>query len=325
MSDRNILIVQCAWGPTYRKRLLKNLKECDGYDLYDIFVMTNCVEEFEEVSHKENIFIRDLDEMRKDYPWSIEHEKLPKEIFDEKKYVEEVSTMKIPTLFRRFVFLWEKIHDYDGFIFMDCDVIPLKNMSAYEVTKNYFTNKMKTHPVFNDGEDLSKKIIVVPGGNKYQEMYHPFLLDFAKKINEKYKITDKEIVWNFPITDGNFRTINFPDKSYYTRFFEFINNVIYDILVEKEYFHISTHSIWLVNSEYLLSIALNLFDGIAYPSNTVGVGLGPDLFRVDCYPEDRHWCFGLNFKSTYTRDEFIKVNYDELKKFYENRSQVFPY
>lgn len=324
MNNRNILIVQCAWGPTYRKRLLKNLRECDGYDLYDVFIMTDQVEDFKEVMNKENIYIRDINEMRKDYPWSIEYEQIPEEKIDDKKYTEEISKLKIPTLLRRFVFLWEKVENYDGFIFMDCDVIPIKNLDTYEITRNYFTNKITKHPFFNDGEDLTGKMIVIPGGQSYEEPYHPFLLEYAKKINEKYKITDRELVWDFRMTDGNFRTVNFPDKSYCKKFFELINNIVYDTLVEKEYFFLATHSIWNAHSEYIISIALNLFGGAAYPKNTEGIGLGPDLFRVDCYPEDRYWCWNL-LENAETKEEFIKINYDKLKTFYENRGQVFPY
>ena len=119
----NILLVQYSVGPTYKDRLIYNLKTYPGYNYYDVFILTNDVEYFQSVSHMKNVFLQDIDEIRKDYPWSIELEPVPKEKTDQTKYAKEIwgsnPVIKFPTLLERFVFLWEKVANYDGFIFMN--------------------------------------------------------------------------------------------------------------------------------------------------------------------------------------------------------------
>jgi hypothetical protein len=328
MDKKKLLIVQFAIGPTHKSRLLYNLKTYSGYDLYDVFIITDSVEFFDSVKHKSNLFINDIDEIRKDYPWSIEFEKIPKEKFDESKYAKEVieGNIKIPTLMRRFVFCWDKVYDYDGFIFMDCDVIPLYNEYFHNRMENFFTNPLSEHPDFSIGVDLTDKIIMIPGAGSYDRYHHEYLMDFAKDINERYKITDRELEWRFPITDGNFRTIKFPNKSLIKPFFELMNNIIYDVLVDKKYFYLGTHSMWNNHSEYILSIMLNLYDGYTFPfSHGLGL-LSNTTFRIDCYPEDRFWNWGMNMESSLIgKMDFVKKNYDKLKEFYKNRGQEFPY
>jgi hypothetical protein len=323
-----ILIVQFALGPTHKARLLKNLQSCKAYDYFDVFILTDSVEYFSSIN-KSNIIIKDLDLMRKDYPWSIELEKIPPKTDDEAEYAKYFieNNVKIPTLLRRFVFLWDKVENYDGFIFMDCDILPNLNDNTYPLLEEYFCTPFKDHPVFPTGEKLEDKIIVMPGGSSYDDIHHGYLKDFAISINEKYKITNKKIEHNFIVTDGNFRTIKFPKKEMIKPFFELMNNIIYDILfVNKEsYFVLGTHSMWNLHSEYILSIMFNLLDARAFPM-TSSAGIRNGFFNIDCYPEDRFWNWGMDMESSIIgKNDFINKNYDKLKKFYENRAQEFPY
>jgi len=323
-----ILIVQWAFGPTHKARLLKNLQSCNSYDYFDVFVLTDSVEYFSSIN-KPNVIIQDLDSMRKDYPWSIEFEKVPPKTDDEAEYAKYFieNNVKIPTLLQRFPWSLETASNYDGFIWMDCDVLPNVDNTTYPLLEEYFCTPFVDHPVFPTGEQLQDKIIVMPGGASYDELHHYYLKDFAVSINEKYKITDKEILHNFIITDGNFRTFKFPKKEMIKPFFELMNNIIYDVLVgdKEKYFVLGTHSMWGLHSEYILSIMLNLLDGRAFPM-TMQSGIRNGFFHINCYPEDRFWNWGMHMESsTIGKKDFVEKNYIELKKFYENRGQEFPY
>lgn len=323
--NNKILIMHVAIGPTYKERLLNNLINCDGYDLYDVLVLTDQIEYFDSVKNKNNFFIKDINEFRKNYPWSIEHEKIPNEKTDEVKYAKErLSDIKFPTLIERFLFDWEEADRYDGFITMSCDVIPLKNIEEFKITEKYFTEKISRHPMQEDDSDLKNKIIIIPGDSTYDYEHHKYLIDYAEDINQNYKITDKKIIYKFPVNDGNFRSYNFPDKESRKKFFNLINNIVYDIYVNNKYFLIGDHCHWRGNAEYIMSIVMNLMDGIFFPRSDF-TGLTTRLFRVDCYPEDRFWSWGWDYDIEKGKKGFIEKNYDQLKTFYENRGQKFPY
>ena len=323
--NNKILITQFALGPTYKERLLKNITTYKSYDYFDIFLLTDSVEYFDSISHKSNVIIKDIDEMRKSYPWSFDLEPLPKEKFDEVKYAEEflLNNTQIPTLLRRFVFNWERVSEYDGFIFMDCDIIPTATDEVFQKLNHYFTTP------FPD-ESLQNKIIVIPAGYYDDENTISFLKEFATTINNKYKITDSEIKDQFIRTDGNFRSLKFPNKESIKIFSTLLDNIIYDILTDDQFFILKGHTMWRLHSEHILSIIFNLL-GAESMSWSPELGLSNSLsegsFRVDCYPEDRFWNWALNtvFPSQIGKQDFIDKNYDELKKFYENRAQIFPY
>ena len=82
-----ILLVQFTIGPTYKARLLANLQNYPSYDRFDVFIMTDDVDYFTPVSNRSNITVKDINEIRKDYPWSLELEKIPPRIDDEAEYV----------------------------------------------------------------------------------------------------------------------------------------------------------------------------------------------------------------------------------------------
>ena len=312
-----ILIVQLALGPTYKARLLYNLQTYPAYDKFDVFIMTDKVEYFNQVSHKSNLYINDVNEIRKDYPWSIELEKIPPVINDEtefaKYYLE--NNVKIPTLLQRFSLNWEKASDYDGFIWMDCDVLPLVDSENYSKLENYFATK----------ED---KVVIIPAGGSYDMDNHSFIKEFALSINNKYKITDKEINDVFLTTDGNFRTLKFPSKEYTKYFFEVLNNIVYDVLTDDKYFLIGVHTMWNLHSENILSILFNLIEAKGHPwSEDKGIDRNNNnSFKLCGFPEDRFWNWGMNMEpSTIGKQDFIDKNYDNLKKYYIDHFQEFPY
>ena len=314
-----ILIVQMALGPTYKARLLHNLQTYPAYDKFDVFIMTDEVEYFNQVSHKSNLYINNIDEIRKDYPWSIELEKVPPLIKDEAEFAKYCleNNVKIPTLLQRFSLNWEKSSDYDGFIWMDCDVLPLVDSETYNKLENYFTTK----------ED---KVVILPVGGTYNMDNNSYIKDFALYINDKYKITNKEVVDNnFLTTDGNFRTLKFPNKEYTKYFFELLNNVAHDILTDDKYFLIGVHTMWNLHSEYILAILFNLLEAKGYPwSEDKGIDRNNNnSFKLCGFPEDRFWSWALGtvVPSLIGKQDFIDKNYDGLKQYYIDHFQEFPY
>lgn len=325
MSNK-LLLVQIAVGPTYRNRLLNNLIKNESYDLFDVFIMTEDVDYFSSVSHKPNLFIKNINDIRKNYPWSLEFEKIPPKIDSEedyaKLYIEE--NYKFPTMIERFVWDWEYAENYNAFIFMNCDILPIADTESYKLLENYFTNPTIKNP-FSDIEDvLENKIIVIPGGGSHDVGYHTYLKEFAEKINDKYQVTTKEIENVFPITDGNFRTFKFPDTKLIKPFFKLVNNVVHDVFTDNTYFVMREHSMWLLNSELILSIIFNLLDVRLFP-NTAEWGFHGS-FAINCYPEDRFWNWSAGMQnSSISREDFIQKNYNTLETFYKNRGQLFPH
>jgi hypothetical protein len=325
-----ILIVQFTVGPTHKARLLHNLNTYPAYNRFDVLILTNDVEFFDSVSDRSNIILKDINEIRKDYPWSLELEVIPKEKVDEAAYATEFieENIKIPTLIRRWAWKWENFTNYEGFIFMDCDILPVMDDEWYQKIETFFTTPFTKHPIYDLGENLENKIIMTPAGSSYDENHIPHLREFAHSINNDYKITDKEITDHFVVMDGNFRAFKFPDKSMIIPFFELLNNVVYDVLVRKkeEYFIFGVHSMWNVHSEYILSVLFNLMGIITFEWNE-DIGFHPyRSFRTTSYPEDRFWNWGQNFEmSRIGKQDFIEKNYEKLKKYYIDHSQEFPY
>jgi len=325
----NALMVIQGFGPTYKKRLLNNIKTNKGYEKYDILLITDDVEYWDDIKNKENIFIEHIDDLRKDYPWSIENEKLPNEKRDEIKYAKEIieNNFKFPTLLQRFGFIWKNAQNYDGFIWPNTDVLP-KEITEYHVIEmnKYFSEKKFSNTCYGlDINTPQKQIVMCPGGSKLDEYHHPYILDYAKKINEKYKITNKEITHNFMMFDGNFITYNFPDKNYYFKFFDLINNIVKEYFENKnEFFHLGTHTMWLTGQEFITSIAMYLMNGTMVPTNSCNI-LGNQTFDIFCYPEDRFWNWGWECDINEGQEGFVKKNYDKLKHFYESRGQKWVY
>ncbi len=323
-------MVHWTIGPTHKQRLLNNFNKYKDYDRFDNLIMTDSVEYFDSLSKKENVYIVHIDEIRKDFPWSIELEKLPNEKFDESKYAHEfISTnVKIPTLLERFAFNWELAKNYCGFIFMNCDIHPVFDDEWYKKLEKYFCEPIESHPRFKELGDLSNRILMTPGAGYYDIQHHSFLKRLAEDINNKYKITDSPIKDEFFCMDGNFRTFKFPNPESIDKFFYLINNVVYDSLVnsKEEYIYLTTHSMWNGHSEYIMSILFNLLDAKVFPLTPEFGFIKSFTFLINSYPEDRFWNWGQNMESSMIgKEDFINKNYEKLKEYYFNHAQDFPY
>jgi len=190
----------------------------------------------------------------------------------------------------------------------------------------YFSKKELSNNNFGLDIDAPKnKIVMCPGGGLWDKVHHSHLLDYTKKINDKYKITNNEIINDFLLFDGNFITYNFPNENYCVDFFNLMNNILKEYFENKEeFFFLGQHTIWLTGQEYITSIVMNLMGGIMVPLNSCNI-LGNDTFTINCYPEDRFWSWGWECDLNEGQDGFIRNNYDKLKLFYESRGQDWVY
>jgi hypothetical protein len=330
MVKEQILLVYSAIGPTYRQRLLYNIKQYPSYNFYDILIITDFPEDFADLRSSSNIFIEDIDILRNRFSWSYDLERIPKEKIDETAYVKEIQNknIKLPLALRRFASEWKNIYNYRGIVFLDCDTFPKGTYDEYLKAIDFIYRDKVSIPEKNIYNQLINNIIGIgfvddPG---YDQYHTPFLMEYAEQINNKYNITDKPIINRFPISDGPFRAYRFPNEESMKQFFNLIHNILQDNLVHKMYPKITEHCIWTTHVEYLLSIVTNLMD-ITVNSGTYSIGINKNsAFKVECYPEDRFWCFSAGFtNSTLNKLDFVKNNYEKLKTFYSNNSQHFPY
>jgi len=317
VMKNKILISQTAIGPTYNRRLLSNLKDAHSYNYFDIIVLSNDIKFFDEIKNKPNIILKDIDEIRSDYPWSLELEVYSKEKIDEMIYAKELMQLrevynkKFPHLLSRFGLAYEKREEYDGFIMMDCDVIPSLGDVGYEKLYEYFVNPKYLDPIFGE---VKTGCLVTPSSIPMQEPKSSFMLLAAKKFNEEYNITDKEITNEFVRIDCNIYTLKFSDKSKIKIFFDVLNLFIHDLLKHKhpEYEFLTLNHNISMQSEDVLSIVFKLLD-INTTNASFGNGLDHSCFYRTGFKEDKFW-------------DYNPIDFPELKKyekFYRSRETYY--
>jgi hypothetical protein len=316
--DKKLLLVHFVVGPTYKDRMIYNLLTYPSYSFFDVLILTNDVEYFSSISHMINVFVVDIDEVRKDYPWSIDLETVPKEKISEELYAKEMTSswVKVPTLMERFAFIWKNAQNYDGFLFLNSDVIPVMNETHYEKILDYFVK-----PISIKGYE--DKIIFIPSGGVNGDVKLPNLEEDTLEINNRYKITDKPLDFRaFIHNDGNFRTFKFPDKSKIKPFFDILNTIVYEVKVAKRLPRLGVHTIWDLHSEQIVTIALNLSGAVGLPMSPFsGIEAG-DVFRLESYPEDKFWLSDIMTPSNISKQDFIEKNSIKLNEYYQNN---FPY
>jgi hypothetical protein len=234
--------------------------------------------------------------------------------------------IKISLCLRRFASEWNRIYKYRGLVFLDCDTTPRSTQEDYDKSINFIYNSTISIPEYNIVNKTSPDILGLGFINPGYDNSHAHLLEYANNINYKYNITNQNIQYNFPISDGPFRAYRFNSEFHMKQFFTLIHNIVEDILVYKKYDKLAQHSVWKIHVEYVLAIVCNLLNIETYlNSRTNGIARNYP-FRVECYPEDRFWCFSAGFENSRTgKLDFVNKNYLKLKEFYDNKSQEFPY
>jgi hypothetical protein len=306
-----MLIVYFPVGPTFRNRVVYSiLKNIESYSLFDILIMTDFKEDpiFNSLREFTNIIIKDIDELRKDYPWSIEYEKLPVKTTNEKEYALDITKNEklISSSIWRFAFCLPEIEKYDAILFCNCDIECKANIDTFNNIKNDFNL-------------LTKDTVIGNGGYDFTDQFSSIANIIIKENN--YTQLNPKLYSN----DGNFFCYSFKNKNNIKNFLDILNNIIYQILVNnrEDLFFLGRHGIWSLNNEPIQSIAYSIL-GIDVLPNILSINTG---FSVFTFPEDRFWNWSQgDFICTLeSKEEFIKINYERLKSFYINRGQFWNY
>lgn len=336
-TNNKLLLFHHVTGPTYKDRFLHNIKNYPAYKYFDILIMTDDVGYFDSIAHMDNLFIEDTYEMRKDYPWSLEHEIFPKEKIDDVKYCNEINKkdiidpkIQLPTLMCRFALNWKYSQEYSGFIFPCLDVPPtFKSLEEFKTYERYYT---ETSP--------NEKIGFFPTAQIYSktspddEIYNfKILKDYTDSLGKTLNLNSN---YQFPQSDGVHHTFKIPNKKDIPLLFKTINNICKEVVLNKDkYYELNGHSMWSMHAEYIMGIVSSFLDfnlDFHIPEHT------KNYFHPNCYPEDRFWNWYYKFEfegvehimypSSKGKEHFIQNNFESLKAFYILRNIIpykFPY
>lgn len=306
------LICYLAVGPTFKERVITNLERFPQYDLFDVLVLTDDVEFFAGLN-RPNVFIEDLTALRNRYPEFLPYEVLIEEKRDHAVYASEIrgrlnNHLRFPLHLQRFALLYKNISKYSLIALADCDVTPLFTPERYADFLAYFANEVAPNSV---------------GSNRAFYLWErPEVVSWAKDTGVAFKMTIDE---SRPLCsfDGPLKFFKFKDASAIRRFFELWNATLFKAFKENS---VILQGSWNCLSEQLLGIVYNLFRMTVDDRRDTGIALTD--FKAFTYPEDRFWDdighrhFDI---STATKEDFIRVNYDKLKEFYNDYGQPFPY
>jgi hypothetical protein len=146
--------------------------------------------------------------------------------------------------------------------------------------------------------------------------------NIAKLVAEQNQMPYLEnLMWS---NDGNLFGYCFKNKAKLKQLFEIMNDIVYKALVEKDpnYFYLGPHGVWGSNNEPIQAIAYSLLNITSYPGHDSLYS----AFAINTYPEDRFWNWPHVFQtSQISKQDFINLNYDNLKQFYADRNQPWPY
>ena len=307
----NILLIYFTMGPTFRQRSVDTIiKNKGSYDLFDILLMTDYKNDpvYDVLKSYDNITIVEIDELRKEHQWSIDFEKLPIKTLSDQEYATDImeNDIKIPSSIWRFALAHPGIEKYDALMFLNCDVQCVANEDTIAAVIKLFTG-CETDTVIGHG--------------KYN--YTDQFRQTANQLSTDVGLD--RITCDLLSTDGNFFSYVFKDKTNIKKYLEIMNRIIYEILVEKKdyLFFLGQHASWLTHNEAIQSIVNAILNMDVQP-NTEYIY---DSFKLNRYPEDRFWNWPIaGFITTKNgKSHFIKTNYNELKAYYEQYSQVWNY
>jgi hypothetical protein len=311
---KNILLIYFPIGPTFRERVVYNIvNNKKDYSYYDILIMTDIKEDpiFDQLSEFNNINIVDIDKLRKDYQWSVEHEPLPIKTYNQSDYANYImgkygNENLISSAIWRFAFLLPNIKNYDSIVVCNCDIVCANHEENYNMLVNDLTNYENDIAIGDGGMDFTDKYITT-----------------AKIIEKDLDITLKKerLISN----DGNLFCYSFKDKNKIEQFFNVYNKIVYEILVNKNpnYQILGKHTLWMLHNEEICSIIYSLLDIDCLPKTHYM----RYSYSIHYYPEDRFWNWTMeNFEtSNISKQDFIEKNYEKLKNFYNLRGQYFNY
>jgi hypothetical protein len=307
----NILLIYFTMGPTFRQRSVDTIiKNKGSYDLFDILLMTDYKNDpaYDVLKSYDNITIVEIDELRKEYQWSIDFEKLPIKTLSDQEYATDIieNDIKIPSSIWRFALAHPGIEKYDALMFLNCDVQCVATEDAIM-------------PVIKLFSECETDTVIGHGLYNYTDQFR----QTADQLSMDFGLN--KITRDLLSTDGNFFSYVFKNKTNIKKYLEIMNRIIYEILVEKKdhLFFLGQHSTWLTHNEAIQSIVNASLDMDIHPHP----GYIYHNFELKRYPEDRFWngSSDIFICTLEGKSHFIKTNYNELKAYYEQYSQVWNY
>jgi hypothetical protein len=308
----NILLTYWPIGPTFKDRVKSNLKMFDSYKFFDVLILTDDPEYFSDINYP-NVNIIDLNYYRNIHPEFNEFVHIPEEKKDSSLYKQQfydlISLRKRFSInVQRFSLLYENIDKYDAISILDCDMVPVYTEQEFTDFQHYVKNIMPVNSISTNRSYYT--------WNTEQNL---LLLDrYSKELNKNIDI-------NYPIEgcDGLFKLYKFENSDKIKEFFNTWNYILLDSF--KNQIHLVGGS-WNILIEEVLAIVYKLLNIRMNIENEHYIGVGG--IKSYNFPEDRYWDdwshqgFNIDCES---KEEYIEINYDKLKSYYETQGLKFPY
>lgn len=303
------LIAYLSTGPTFKERVLLNLKNFDSFKYFDVLVITDDVDYFKDVKVKTVDLQKIMSERTEFNKFEIlAEEKREEEIY--KRQIIELSRKlgtRYPLHLQRYAFTLEDIHDYDIVILCDCDMVPIFSDESIYIFDEYTKNEMAENSVSSN------------------RAYYTFNKERNLEIVNNFRRTLIKDAVNYPIEsfDGPVKIFKFKDKESIENLFSVWDSLLLNLFQKSDPI---IGGSWNILSEELLAIIYKVLDFKV--NNSQKDYLNCSGIKSFTYPEDRFWedCTHNNFNTdTESKKEFIKKNFEKLKIFYESRSQDFHY
>lgn len=329
-------------GPSYRNRIKFNILEAIsmGYDnMMDYVILTDYPEDFNEFA-KQNDKIKaiiNINEVRKDYPWSAELEYVPVSTTDSKAYGEEyMNNLRENKYFsyslHRFSFPTIAELGYNKIVFMDGDVkLRYDKIVSGELTEEQFWTEFDT-PVNSMKGCAAETGYIDEQTFQYNWMRAVGLSQslialqlcsiLIYELHKTYGSDGFPLITHLPITEGPFRYYHLESPQKVKNLFDVWNECIRMVMSDVHFRRCQQCGGYML-CDYIPVAAANIYCGIKvldFP-NTV--------YNRQIYFEDRYFIppaipgIGGQFTPANSQEEFLQNN-QEIKQILD-KGKAWPH
>jgi len=306
----DVVISYWALGPTFVNYLNKNLE--DSLSKYpEFFKFTILTDNVDACSYwlektPKCLAVIDINEARKNYPWSFELERIPSGKTDKEYTTEFQSNLQLGHKFsyslHRFALPWFIENNITNIFFLDPDVHltmdhPLPEHNAQLYVDTYLNEGTPPYLITDE-----PNYMVGQSAYPCHEKLHN---DYYRILKEKMNLP-KEHPEYFYSTDGPVRFYHFENVDMVRLFFETWNSAV-KIMLEEPEMRYNGHGGVFFNDEVLLPCVYHILD---IKLSTLTHTAATARHRI----ENRYFMpsFG-NYKLTDSYEEFLLINQEELK------------
>jgi hypothetical protein len=328
-----------GFGPSYRKRIKLNILEAinSGYDnIMDYVILTDYPEDFIELAEQTGKIkaIIDINEARKDYPWSEKLEHIPSAPTDEKEYAKQyVDNLNNNKYFsyslHRFSFPTLAKLGYNKIVFMDSDVkIKYEKIINGTISEEDFWAEFDT-PVNTMKGVVAEKVYINNENNTFkwsramgmgQSLYSLQLSSIIiNKLNEKYNTIKFPLITELNTTEGPFRYYHLESSKKVQELFNIWNECM-NMILSNNFLNQCQLCGGYMLCDYMPVGIANLYCDISV------LNFPNIIYNIHIHYEDRYFLpissapgLGTLFIPSDTQEGFMKNN-EELKKVLEERN-----